>query len=158
MRSGDFPCLSKNILVLIMYLKSASLLANGGKNSAHNLSTNSLLADGLPSMRLTFPVKNNTDGRTKRKSVEVMALSSTLREIREEMLAVIVQDSSPETSAPANAGLSLPAHEITLCVRPNAPQPERMLRDSRRLVFPLPLGPRIRLRPGPQLTVRPGLV
>ena len=73
-----------------MYLKSASFLAYGGQNNAHNLSMNNLRELGLPSIKFTFPVRKSIDGRTSRNSVDDIALSSTLSDIREEMLAVIV--------------------------------------------------------------------
>ena len=103
--SGDLPCLSNTVRVRKIYLKSASFLAYGGKNNAHNLSMNILRDEGLPSMRFTFPVRKSIEGITSRKSVEVIALSSSLREIREVMLAVIFAVSSPETWHPANAGM-----------------------------------------------------
>ena len=49
-------------VLLVIALVMASLFANGGTNSAHNLSTKSLLDDGEPSMSERLPVRNIIDG------------------------------------------------------------------------------------------------
>lgn len=102
-------------------------------------------------------MRKSIDGRTRRRSVDVMAFSSSLREILEEIFAVIVCCASPDTCAPANAGLLFPSQDNTLPVLPNAPQPDNMLRLSSRLVFPEPLRPRIKLMPGSQVILSSGL-
>ena len=107
-------------------------------------------------MRFTFPDRKSIDGIMRRISVEVMVFSSQRSEILDEILAVMMCLLSPEISAPAKAGRSLPFQETTLLVLPKAPHPDNMLMDSRRLVLPLPFGPRIRLIPGSQLMLSSG--
>ena len=118
----------------------------------------SLRDDGEPSIRFMLLVRNNIDGRDKRRSVEVIALPSSLNDIREDTSALTVNFSrpSPDTSAPAKArGNSLP-QVITFEVFPKAPQPDSMLKLSSRLVLPDPLRPRTKLIPGSHSTLRSG--
>ena len=93
------PCLKRIERFLLTVLKSASLLAKGGTNSAQSLSTKSLLDEGEPSIRLRFPVKNIIEGSDSLKSVKEIVFSLSLRETRDEISAVTEKLSSPETLA-----------------------------------------------------------
>ena len=83
-------------------------------------------------------------------------LSLSLNDIRDEISALAVRLSSPEKCAAIYARLFVECHEITLDVFVKAPQPVRMLKDSRRFVFPEPFFPRIKLIPGSQFVLRSG--
>ena len=109
---------------------------------------NSRRDDGEPSMRLRLPVRNITDGTARRSSVKDIDFALSLSEIRDEISALMSKLSSPETCPQAEALRFSPDHDITPEVFANAPQPVRMLNASRRLVFPAPFLPRIKLMPG----------
>ena len=116
----------------------------------------SLRDAGEPSIRFTLPVMKIIDGRDNLRSVNETALSFILRDVRDEISALRVKSSSPETCAESLACRL--SHAITLRVFENDPQPVRMLNVSSRFVLPLPLGPRIKLIPGSHLILRTGLL
>lgn len=127
-----------------------------GTNNAHNLSINKRLEAGEESIKFTSLVKNIIDGKTNLKSVHDMDLSNNLIEIFDEIFALTVKFSSPETFAEINAFCFGLSHVIRFLVRENAPHPDRMLRDSNKFVLPLPFCPRIKLIPDSKFNLKPG--